>query len=297
MSLDNSHQISDVKCMIVKGIDGSGIESIEKTGTSGLVDTYTITLTDGTSATFTVTNGRGISNIAKTSTVGLVDTYTITYNDGTTSTFTVTNANGEVDDAMSTSSTNALENRVITNKVNQMDENMAIVESGSTASATRYAGDLVLVGGVLYEVTDTIASGVAYTVGVNCEVASLGEKITGLSSSLAGLGEYVEIQATANETYKSALSRLWALVDFSKFKYSAVLANIATSTNYYKVQYVGSNAFSCASITNNGTSGVLVYKIEVYQNANSCRYLHCAGTTTTDKSSDATSGTWRLYYA
>lgn len=35
--------------------------------------------------------GRGISSITKTSTVGLVDTYTITYSDGTTSTFNVTN--------------------------------------------------------------------------------------------------------------------------------------------------------------------------------------------------------------
>ena len=34
-----------------------GVESITKTGTSGLVDTYTILYTDGTSTTFTVTNG------------------------------------------------------------------------------------------------------------------------------------------------------------------------------------------------------------------------------------------------
>lgn len=40
------------------GVDGTGIESIAKTATSGLVDTYTIALTDGTSYTFTVTNGQ-----------------------------------------------------------------------------------------------------------------------------------------------------------------------------------------------------------------------------------------------
>lgn len=39
------------------GDDGRGIVSIEKTGTAGLVDTYTITYTDNTTATFTVTNG------------------------------------------------------------------------------------------------------------------------------------------------------------------------------------------------------------------------------------------------
>ena len=36
---------------------GVGITNIAKTGTSGLVDTYTITMTDGTTNTFTVTNG------------------------------------------------------------------------------------------------------------------------------------------------------------------------------------------------------------------------------------------------
>ena len=37
--------------------DPVGISSIEKTGTEGLVDTYTIYYTDGTTSTFTVTNG------------------------------------------------------------------------------------------------------------------------------------------------------------------------------------------------------------------------------------------------
>lgn len=100
------------------GKDGIGIESIAKTSTSGLVDTYTITLTDGNTTTFTVTNGRdgvngadgtngkdgvdgtngadgvGIEDIVKTSTDGLVDTYTITLSNGTEKTFTVTNGTG-----------------------------------------------------------------------------------------------------------------------------------------------------------------------------------------------------------
>lgn len=40
------------------GADGVGITSITKTGTAGLVDTYTITYTNGTTSTFTVTNGQ-----------------------------------------------------------------------------------------------------------------------------------------------------------------------------------------------------------------------------------------------
>ena len=68
-----------------------GISSVDKVGTSGLVDTYRITLADTTTFDFVVTNGRSINGISKTSTSGLVDTYTISYNNGTTSTFTVKN--------------------------------------------------------------------------------------------------------------------------------------------------------------------------------------------------------------
>ena len=77
---------------LVSFADGhGGIQSIVKKSTSGLKDTYRITLADTTTFDFVVTNGKGISSIAKASTSGLVDTYTITYNDSTTSTFTVTN--------------------------------------------------------------------------------------------------------------------------------------------------------------------------------------------------------------
>lgn len=68
-----------------------GIQSIAKAGTSGLVDTYRITMADTTTFDFLVTNGKGINSIAKTKTSGLVDTYTISYNDNTSGTFTVTN--------------------------------------------------------------------------------------------------------------------------------------------------------------------------------------------------------------
>ena len=119
MSLQNSRQISDVKVMLKVGADGAGISSIEKTGTSGLVDTYTITYTNGNKTTFTVTNGKAISSIAKTATVGLVDTYTITYNDGTIDTFDVTNgADGEdgagISNIAKTSTSGAVDTYTIT---------------------------------------------------------------------------------------------------------------------------------------------------------------------------------------
>lgn len=43
---------------VTPGRDGVGISKIEKTATQGLVDTYTISYTNGTTTTFTVTNGQ-----------------------------------------------------------------------------------------------------------------------------------------------------------------------------------------------------------------------------------------------
>lgn len=81
----------------IKGEDGKGIASISKTSSSGNVDTYTITYTDNTTSTFTVTNGTNgnsgsdgvsISGITTSKTDG-VTTITVTLSDGTTDTFTI----------------------------------------------------------------------------------------------------------------------------------------------------------------------------------------------------------------
>ena len=50
-----------------KGDTGNGIASISKTSTAGLVDTYTILFTDGTTTTFNVTNGSNASVTIQTS--------------------------------------------------------------------------------------------------------------------------------------------------------------------------------------------------------------------------------------
>lgn len=77
-----------------------GISNIAKTGTDELVDTYTITLADTTTKTFTVTNGNGLTAFEKLSTVGLVDTYRFTRSDGTYFTFAVANgAKGDTGEA------------------------------------------------------------------------------------------------------------------------------------------------------------------------------------------------------
>lgn len=98
VTIQSPTDFSDLEHKLEEGL-GKTIQNIEKTGTNGLVDTYTITFTNGNKTTFTVTNGKGITNIVKTSTSGLADTYTITFNDNTTSTFIVTNgAKGDTGD-------------------------------------------------------------------------------------------------------------------------------------------------------------------------------------------------------
>ena len=75
-------------------LHGVGVDSITKTATVGLVDTYTILYTDGTSTTFNVINGNGISSITGPVSSGsqpVIDTYTIHYTNGTTQEYIVTN--------------------------------------------------------------------------------------------------------------------------------------------------------------------------------------------------------------
>ena len=74
-----------------------GIASIEKTDTSGIYDTYTVTYTDDTTSTFIITNGAkgdpgtSIQSVELYRQSGVVDTYHITLTDGTVFPFTVTN--------------------------------------------------------------------------------------------------------------------------------------------------------------------------------------------------------------
>lgn len=48
----------NVKVMLLKGEAGASIESIDKTASNGLIDTYTVKMTDGTESSFNVSNGR-----------------------------------------------------------------------------------------------------------------------------------------------------------------------------------------------------------------------------------------------
>ena len=160
----------------IRGATGNGIASIAKTGSSGsnpVVDTYTVTYTDGNTFTFTVTNGikgdtgatgatgatgNGIQSVYKTGTSGLVDTYTILFTNGNTTTFEVTNGqNGSL---------------------------ASTVLAPTYSSSAKYAvGDYVYYSGNLYRCTTAITTAEAWTAGHWTQVA-LAPEVSDLKSDI-----------------------------------------------------------------------------------------------------------------
>lgn len=127
------------KILMMKGDTGVGIKSIEKTGTSGLVDTYTVTLTNNTTKTIDVTNGNGIKSIAKTGTSGLKDTYTISLTDGSTKAVEVTNGNGIV--SIAKTSTSGLKDTYTVTLTDGSTTTFVVTNGGSIKSIKKTGGD------------------------------------------------------------------------------------------------------------------------------------------------------------
>lgn len=187
MSLQNSRQISDVKVMLKVGADGAGIADIEKTGTSGLVDTYTITLDDGRKKTFTVTNGNGIASIALTGTQDLVDTYTITFDNGDTETFEVTNGN-YIEDIEKTSSVGLVD----TYTIHMVDgtEYTFTVTNGSNATGSNIV----------------VSTQDAELIGRNVSISQNGTVLQTLQFDSSGFANFRGIEATGTLDISSSAS-------------------------------------------------------------------------------------------
>lgn len=131
--------------------------------------------------------GNGISSITKTGTVGLVDTYTIAFTDGTSTTFTVTNgqdgsSNVQWGDITGTLANQTDLNNALSAKANA--SNLATIESSTTASQSYSEGDHLVLNGQLYEVTADVASGETLVVGTNITARNVGEELTALNNGL-----------------------------------------------------------------------------------------------------------------
>ena len=154
MAIDNGRVISLVKVLLSKGLDGTGIERIERTSSQGLEDTYTIYYTDGSRSTFDVTNGNGVVSIVKTGTVDLIDTYTIYYSNGDTSTFTVTNG------------------------TNGSNANLADVAPSYVAQKDYAVNEHIILDEVYYIITQPVLTGESLVVGTNIEQRKVGDEIS-----------------------------------------------------------------------------------------------------------------------
>ena len=169
-----------VKVCMLKGQQGDNIASIVKTGTSGLVDTYTVILTNGDTATFDVTNGNGIVSIVKTATVGLVDTYTITFDNGDTATFNVTNGENGQDVSQS---------------------NLAPVEETSTASQSYSVGQHLVFNSIYYKVIQPISQGASLISNTNIQQETVSASIDNSIEAVQNDMAPVEKTSTASQSY------------------------------------------------------------------------------------------------
>lgn len=77
-------------------------------------------------------NGKGISSITKTSTSGLVDTYTITFSDGTTTTFNVTNGSNATVDIVTSFNSTTSDSKVPSEKLTKTELDKKVEKSSST---------------------------------------------------------------------------------------------------------------------------------------------------------------------
>ncbi len=157
------------------GDTGNGIASIIKTGTSGLVDTYTITYTNGNTTTFTVTNGEkgdpgdpGHSPVITTNKVGKTTTI---LSDGQSIGTVLDGEDADpttlIDDTAGDGVTNKTwsadkltdEFGDLKSQINGVEQSIAPVETTATATAAHAVGELFMMGETLLVALSAIAVG------------------------------------------------------------------------------------------------------------------------------------------
>lgn len=71
--------------------------------------------------------------------------------------------------------------KYIDNRLALLNSNLAYIEDGMTASRAYSVGQFVLIGGQLYKVTASIASGATFTIGTNVTATTVGTELTALA--------------------------------------------------------------------------------------------------------------------
>jgi hypothetical protein len=191
--------------------------------------------------------GKGISDIQKTGTSGLVDTYTIYYTDGSTFNFTVTNA--DAGSAYTKTETNQLLNDKIDKSAISNEINSTVVEGDDTklASLASIKGFKNLVGNLANLTTTEKAS---IVLAINELVTSIGTlsnlTTTQKSNIVVAINELVT--AISNiDTVKQNSAYYEATVSNNQFTINS--KNALATNNTYKVKFPSSNNTSIAQLS------------------------------------------------
>lgn len=164
-----------------QGETGNGIVSIEKTSTVGLVDTYTITFTDGTTFNFTVTNANAGNTYTKfeieqflAQKVNISDIINTLTSDETSKPISAkqgkilkglidnTYTSSEIDTFLSTINGNIT---TINNNISNLNDtklNKTVVSDVYDATSTYAVGDYCIYGNTLYKCTTAISTAEAW---------------------------------------------------------------------------------------------------------------------------------------
>lgn len=153
-----------------KGDTGNGIVSIEKTSTVGLVDTYTITFTDGTTFNFTVTNANAGNTYTKSEIeqflaqkVNISDIINTLTSEETSKPLSAKQGKvlkGLIDNTYTSSEIDAFLSTINGNisSLNDTKLNKTVVTDAYSSSSTYAVGDYCIYGNTLYKCTTAIST-------------------------------------------------------------------------------------------------------------------------------------------
>lgn len=184
-----------------RGETGNGIANIEKTNTIGLVDTYTITFTNGTTFNFTVTN----ANVGNTYTkseieqflaqkVNISDIINTLTSDETNKPLSAKQGKvlkGLIDNTYTSSEIDTFLGTINGNISNLNDTklNKTVITDAYSSSSTYAVGDYCIYGNTLYKCTTAIATAEAWNSGhwtavtvadeINARVKKAGDRMSG----------------------------------------------------------------------------------------------------------------------
>lgn len=196
------------------------IESIDKTATAGLVDTYTILYNDKSTSTFDVTNGeKGISvtDITKTSTVGNVDHYDINLSDGSTTPngFDVTNGVSVSNITLASTVGNTKNYEVNLSDGTKTPNGFSVTDGASNYVHIRYSANFDGQGMVTVPTDQTVYIGIVVTTQSNAPTdPAVYSWVRFIGKSGTGTGDM--LKADYSTLYENVVDKAAALFDGTK---------------------------------------------------------------------------------